>query len=77
LPKKAAVDSEGGVAAFLSMRGMINLGYADPKKGEWQRLLNHLCPSFESIGNKTAAQGCAGGSTLTFATVGVADFKAD
>jgi hypothetical protein len=57
---------------------MINLGYAGPKKrGTGKGLLNHLCPSFDSIGNKTAAQGCAGGSTLTFAAVGAADFKAD
>jgi hypothetical protein len=72
----AAVDCESGLATFLSMRGMFNLGYAGPKKGEWQRLLNHLCPSFESIGNKTTAQGCAGGSSMTFAAVGAADLKA-
>jgi hypothetical protein len=46
------------------------------KIGDWQRLINHLCPSFESIGNMKAAQGCAGGSTLMFAAVGAADFKA-
>jgi hypothetical protein len=47
------------------------------KSGDWQRLINHLCPSFEAIGNKEAAQGCAGCSILMFAAVGAADFKAD
>jgi hypothetical protein len=55
---------EGGFLRLARDEGSKKTGWQAHKQGTGKGLVNHLCPSFESIGKKRQARGRVGGSFM-------------